>query len=221
VAARRDARTPTLARGSLWGRLSAGGTDGNEELTAVTAVVLLLLLVAIGVTIIRVQQLIDIHMFLGMLLLGPVVLKMASTGYRFTRYYTHSPSYVRKGPPELVLRLTAPIVVLSTIAVFATGVVLLVVGQSARHPFGMLHKLSFIVWVAFMALHVLAHLPEIPGALRATSRPRERPWDDQGAGRGSRAVLLAGSIVLGTALAIAVIPLFAAWGAGAPHIVVK
>jgi hypothetical protein len=139
-----------------------------------------------------------------------VALKMASTGYRFVRYYTGAATYVRKGPPPLGLRLIAPIVALTTVAVFATGVVLLVAGPSARSPFLALHKLSFIAWLAFMALHVLGHLAEMPHSLRAT-RSRDRPWDDHGAGLGARAIVLAGSLVGGVALAILVIPLFGAW----------
>ena len=195
---------------TLRGRWTSGGTAGNQELTAITAISLLILLAALGVTILRVHQLLDPHMFIGMLLLGPVVLKMASTGYRFARYYTRSEPYVRKGPPPLALRLSAPIVVLSTIAVFGTGVVLLVAGPSVRSPFVALHKLSFIVWVAFMALHVLGHLQELPHALRA-SRERDRPWDDHGSGSGARALALAGSLAAGVLLAILVIPLFGSW----------
>ena len=39
------------------------------------------------------------HMFIGLVLIGPVALKLASTGYRFVRYYTGAPVYVAKGPP--------------------------------------------------------------------------------------------------------------------------
>ena len=73
--------------------LMAGGPDGNERLTAVTGVLLLVLLAVLGVTIVRIGQLTWLHLFLGLLLIGPVGLKMASTGYRFTRYYTHDPAY--------------------------------------------------------------------------------------------------------------------------------
>ena len=211
MTAEHDASARAPAERRPWRRLTAGGTDANEELTAITAVVLLLLLAALGVTIVRIGQLLDVHMFLGMLLLGPVALKLSSTGYRFVNYYAGTPRYVAKGPPPLVLRLNAPILVLSTLAVFATGVVLLAAGPASRDPFGLLHKASFIVWIAFMALHVLGHVFELPASLRASSR---RPWDDRGAGRGARAVLLASSLVLGTALAIAVIPLFGAWAGG-------
>jgi hypothetical protein len=71
--------------------------------------VLLILLAVLGVTILRIGQLISVHLFLGLLLIGPVGLKMASTGYRFVRYYTGSPTYRRKGPPETWLRMLAPL----------------------------------------------------------------------------------------------------------------
>ncbi|MGO9790275.1 MAG: hypothetical protein ACLP8S_12505, partial [Solirubrobacteraceae bacterium] len=70
-------------------RLFGGGTDGNEQLTSITGAILIVLLAVIGVTILRVGQLISVHLFVGLLLLGPVTLKLGSTGYRFVRYYTH------------------------------------------------------------------------------------------------------------------------------------
>ena len=79
-------------------QLTGGGTDGNEQLTAITGVVLIVLLAVIGVTILRIGQLISVHLFVGLLLIGPVALKMASTGYRFMRYYTRQPRVSREGP---------------------------------------------------------------------------------------------------------------------------
>src|ERR1700685_2891935 len=105
--------------------LSAGGTAGNERLTAVTGAVLIVLLAVIGVTIISLSQLLWVHLFVGVLLIGPLMLKLASTGYRFVRYYTRDAAYRHVGPPALPLRLIAPIVVLSTVVVFASGVALL------------------------------------------------------------------------------------------------
>ena len=72
--------------------LTGGGTNGNEQLTAVTGVVLIVLLAVLGLTILRIHQLISVHLFVGLLLLGPVAVKMGSTGYRFLRYYTHDPA---------------------------------------------------------------------------------------------------------------------------------
>ena len=57
-----------------------------------------------------------------MVLIPPVALKLGSTGYRFARYYLGSPVYRAKGPPLLPLRLLAPVLVLTTLLVFATGV---------------------------------------------------------------------------------------------------
>src|SRR5690348_2164745 len=83
--------------------LTGGGTNGNERLTAVTGLVLIALLAVIGLTIVQMQPLISVHLFVGLLLIGPVVLKMASTGYRFMRYYTGNARYREKGPPEILL----------------------------------------------------------------------------------------------------------------------
>ena len=135
-------------------------------------------------------------MFLGMLLIGPVVLKMASTGYRFVRYYAANPRYRSKGPPPAAMRLIAPIVVLSTVVVFASGVALLFAGPGSRGTLTPLHKVSFFVWIAFTGLHVLGHLAELPAALRADGESRGS-WDDHGSGRGARALSLAGAIVGG------------------------
>ena len=70
-----------------------GGTEGNEILTSASAVLLTVLLIAEGLTIVHMGGLVNAHMFIGMVLIGPVVLKLASTGYRFVRYYTGSRAY--------------------------------------------------------------------------------------------------------------------------------
>src|SRR5947209_12478362 len=133
----------------------SGGTDGNERLTTLTGAILIVPLLVIGVTILRIRQLIDLHLFVGLLLLGPVLLKLASTGYRFVLYYSGNLAYRRKGPPELALRVIAPVVVLSTVAVFVSGIVLMFEGAAHRDPWLEIHKVSFIVWVVFTAVHVL------------------------------------------------------------------
>ena len=123
--------------------------------------ILIVLLAVIGFTIPQLSQYIWLHLFVGLLLIGPVLLKMASTGYRFVRYYTRDAEYMRKGPPEIALRLIAPMVVISTIGVFATGIGLIIVGPTDRNPMLLLHKLTFIVWVVFTSLHILGHLPAV------------------------------------------------------------
>ena len=169
-------------------RLTGGGTDGNERLTAATGVVLLVLLAVLGVTILRIGQLLWLHLFVGMLLIGPVLLKLTSTGYRFARYYTANPAYRRKGPPAAPMRLLAPLVVISTVVVFGSGVALLLAGPGSRSTLFPIHKLSFFAWLALTGLHVLGHLADLPAPLRADYGGQCRQLDP-GAGEGrARAV---------------------------------
>jgi hypothetical protein len=194
-------------------RLTGGGTDGNERLTAATGVLLLVLLAVLGVTILRIGQLLWLHLFVGMLLIGPVLLKLASTGYRFARYYTANPPYRRKGPPARPMRLLAPLVVLSTVVVFGSGVVLLIAGPSSRSTLFPIHKLSFFAWLAFTGLHVLGHLADLPAPLRADyggGKGLAGLWSRQ-PGRDGRVLSLAGMLVAGLVLAVLVIPEFGPW----------
>jgi hypothetical protein len=62
------------------------------------------------------------HVFIGLLLVPPVLLKTGSTLWRFARYYLGDPAFRRKGPPPVLLRLLGPFVILLTLAVLATGV---------------------------------------------------------------------------------------------------
>lgn len=187
-----------------------GGVDGNERLTAGTAVMLVVLLAALGVTILSIGPLIWWHVLIGMLLIPPVILKLGSTGWRFLRYYRGVPEYVRRGPPLLPLRLMAPLVVAATLAVFATGVALLVVGPTGGLLVG-LHKASFVVWLVVTAVHVLAHLRPIPRLVAADWRRSPIPHERRVPGTGWRRLLLAVAIVAGAVLAIATVRYAQPW----------
>jgi hypothetical protein len=67
-----------------------GGTEGNARLTGLTGVVLLILLSVEGVTLVDLRRLLSVHVFVGLLLILPIALKLASTGYRLVRYYTRA-----------------------------------------------------------------------------------------------------------------------------------
>jgi hypothetical protein len=174
----------------------AGGVEGNDRLTAASGALLFLLLAAEGVTILFIRPLLSAHVFIGMLLLPPVALKLASTGWRFLRYYAGSPAYRAKGPPLLPLRMLAPLVVASTLMVFSTGVALLVVGPGRGFVLG-LHKASFVVWLVAVGIHVLAYLWRVPRLALADWRPRR----DAVGGSFVRRTLLAGVLVAGVVLA--------------------
>lgn len=186
-------------------RLFAGGSDGNERLTAATAVVLLVLLAAEGLTLLAIRQLLLPHVFLGFLLIPPVLLKFASTGWRMTRYYRRTEEYVRRGPPAALLRIViAPLTVASTVALFATGIAVIALGQ--RGILLGLHKASFIVWFGAMTVHVLAHVLKLQRLVALDW------WHSDGVGgRRVRQFVLAGAIVAGLVAAVATIPLAEHW----------
>jgi hypothetical protein len=203
-----ERRSGRAARLELRDRL--GGTEGNEILTSATAVVLTVLLVAEGYTIVNMRGLVTAHMFIGMVLIPPVLLKLASTGYRFVRYYTGARAYRGKGPPVLPLRLTAPVLVASTVAVFLTGVLLLAAGRKSGAIL-QLHKLSFIVWGVLFAVHFLAYAPRVARSLRTDWGAARR---EAVPGAGLRGMLVAAAGGGGAALALALLPAMNAWHGG-------
>jgi hypothetical protein len=136
------------------------GVEANARLTASTSAVLFLLLAAEGFTILRIRGLLSAHVFIGMLLIPPVLVKIGSTSYRAVRYYVGSPAYRQSGPPQPALRVLGPFVVVLTVAVLGTGVALLLVQPSLRPTLLSLHKASFVVWFGAMALHVLGHMAD-------------------------------------------------------------
>ncbi len=172
------------------------GVEGNAPLTASVAAVLLVLLAVEGVTLLEVGTLFRVHVFVGMLLVPPVLLKSASTGYRFFRYYTRSALYVRRGPPPLLLRVLGPAVVLLTFGVVTTGIVALWTPGSGRSVALVLHKASFVLWFAAMTVHVLGHLV---GTLRLALSDWVRV-DRVVAGAGLRRAALLASLVAGVGL---------------------
>jgi hypothetical protein len=186
----------------------AGGVERNELLTSSAAAALTLLLLAEGLTLLNMHGLLREHMFIGLMLIPPVLLKLASTGYRFARYYTGSPVYREKGPPRLVLRVLAPILVAATAMIFASGVWLLLLGHHSDFVL-MLHKVAFFVWAGVFAVHFLAYVPTASRALGGTVAASH-------AGRrvaGSRltATLVLASVGAGVVLALALLSRIGAW----------
>jgi hypothetical protein len=186
--------------------LFAGGSDGNERLTAAAAVVLSVLLAAEGLTLLGgVRRLLVPHIFIGLLLIPPILLKLGSTGWRMLSYYRRVDEYVRKGPPQTLLRmLVAPVLVASTVVLFATGIAAAWSGQ--RGLLLGLHKASFVVWGFAFGVHFLAHVLKLP---RLVAFDWWRP--DTLGGRRLRQYLLAGALVAGLVVAIAAFPLAHHW----------
>jgi hypothetical protein len=168
----------------------------NERLTALTGGVLFVLLGLIGITVLNVRSLLPQHLLLGFALIPPLALKMASTGSRFVRYYVGDPAYRRAGPPQWFLRLLAPVVVLSTVGLFITGLELWFFGLQFGSVWVAAHKVMFMVWLPTTAIHVFAYLNKTSQAVADEfSSPAANPF--------ARRSLVIGSIVAGAVLAAA------------------
>src|SRR5438552_14708880 len=148
------------------------GPEQNARLTALTGVVLLVLLAVEGITLLSLRAMLSWHIFVGVLVVPVVGLKLGSTLYRFYRYYTRRSDYVRAGPPHPLLRLLGPVVVLSTVVLLGTGLALIVVGPRGGVVLG-LHKASFVVWVAALGVHVLGQLDRVRLARAAEMTARD------------------------------------------------
>ena len=134
----KDTPAPTNTEEARWQHWAAQartwGPPGNERLTSSVGLVLLVLLGIETLTTLALHSYLPEHIFLGLLLIPPVTLKFASTGWRFFRYYTNSRPYRLEGPPRLLLRLVAPLLVVSTLTLFGSGVGLIIVGTRRRTP---------------------------------------------------------------------------------------
>src|SRR3954466_11068995 len=155
-----------------------GGPAGNARLTAGTGLLLLGLFLAELVTLLDVRGLISWHVVIGVLLVPFALLKTATTGWRILRYLTRSPPPPRAahpppsrsaGPPPLPLRVLGPLVVVATLAVLASGIVLIAVGEERgraalftvlgqRTDWAGLHQALFVVFAVVSGLHLLARL---------------------------------------------------------------
>jgi hypothetical protein len=214
AAGRRHRDDPVVGR--------SGGPAGNARLTAWTGLLLLVLFLAELVTLLDVHGLISWHVAIGALLVPPALLKTATTGWRIVRYYAGDGAYREAGPPPMALRVLGPVVVLSTLAVLASGVALVLLGASSsrqaivtvvgfRVDAITLHKASFVIWGAATGLHVLGRtLP----ALRTTVLGGHDAPGRRVPGRRVRLALIVGAMAVA---ALTAVLLVGATGTGWDH----
>lgn len=193
-------------------RLVRWGVEANERLTGSTALILLILLAIEGVTVLRVHSLLTLHVFVGMLLIPPVLVKISSTTWRFARYYLGSPEYRHKGPPPTALRVTGPFVVVLTVVLFGSGVLLLIGPTAWRHPMLQLHQASFVAWFILMAVHVLGHLGDM---VRLSTKDWARRTRRLVPGSRTRRLVITLSLVAGLVLALLTVSQVGLWMHGA------
>jgi hypothetical protein len=194
------------------------GVEANARLTGMTAVLLLILLAIEGYTILRIGKLLTLHVVIGMVLVPPVLLKIGSTTWRFARYYLGAPEYRRKGPPPALLRLLGPFLVVLTLAVLGSGIALLLAPPSARSELLLIHKATFILWIAALAIHVLGHVVDTARLAPKDFYGRTRR---QVRGASKRQWALVGALCLGSLLAVVVAPKVGPWrsGGGPAHLI--
>jgi hypothetical protein len=176
---------------------AAANVAGNARLTAGIGAAIFVLLVVEGLTVLEVERFMWLHAFIGTLLVSFVVAKIATTGYRFTRYYRGQPDYVKKGPPPTVLRVLGPAVTITTVLVLATGIGTLLARDIQWLQIA--HKGTFVLWFGAMTIHVLGHALETPALAFADWRRSQRMVP----GAPARRILLVALLLVGAALALA------------------
>jgi hypothetical protein len=183
--------------------------DGNERLTAAVGLVLIVLTVAeLATNVLGLHQLLSVHVFIGLVLIPPVLLKLASTGWRFTRYYTRSAPYRAKGAPQAVMRMLAPLLVAATVILFASGVAMGLLHGHALDIARRLHGPSSVVWMILVGVHVLVYLKR---AITTSSEEVKLATRAAVPGARVRLYLLATAIVAGIVVGTATLPVQHRW----------
>jgi hypothetical protein len=169
--------------------------DGNERLTATVGVVLIVLtVVELATLLFGLQRFLSLHVFVGLVLIPPIVLKLGSTGWRFSRYYTRAAAYRIKGAPRFAMRLLAPLLVAATVVLFGSGVAMGFLHGHSLQIARRVHGPASVAWMLLLGVHVLVYLKRALATAKDDVDPASR-FAVRGAG--ARAVLLAAAIVSG------------------------
>ncbi|HZT92229.1 MAG TPA: hypothetical protein VFA05_09335 [Gaiellaceae bacterium] len=189
--------------------------DGNERLTAALGLVLVALtVVELATLLLGLQSTLHLHVFVGLVLLPPITFKLASVGWRFTRYYTRNQAYRLRGAPQLFMRLLAPLLVAATLVLFGSGVAMGVVHGGALQLARRLHGPAAFVWTLLLGVHVLVYAPRALRAIGGDVRARTRRAV---AGSRLRAAVVAVAVVCGLAAGFATLPVQHVWLHLPPH----
>ncbi len=192
------------------------GVEANARLTSATGLLLLVLLAAEGLTIVSIRPLLSWHIAIGLALLPPVALKMGSTLWRFAHYYLGDLGYRRAGPPQPVLRVVGPLVMILTVVVLVSGVALIVTGPGHGAVL-LIHQASFVLWFAAMTIHVLGHVARATRLTAADLAPR-RTHTRVVPGGGTRQGLVMVSLAAGVVVAVATRGIASNWAGFAHHL---
>lgn len=183
--------------------------EGNARLTAAVGVLLLApVVVEVATVLLGVHTFMSWHVFVGLALVPVVVLKLATTGWRFVRYYTRSGAYVEHGPPQLAMRLLAPLFVAATVVLFGSGVAMGLLHGHALQVARNLHGPASVLWLLLLGVHLLVYLGR---ALRKTADDVLPADPTPAPGKSARLYVLATAFVCGLVLGAALVPAQHRW----------
>jgi hypothetical protein len=133
------------------------GVRSNLRLTALVGLAMIVPLLVVTLSGLSFDQLWRVHYFAGFLLVPLLLLKLATTGYRMAAYYLGNRRYRRAGPPTPLLRILAPVLVVSTVVLFLSGIVMWLT-DSRLQPWSTLHTDAAVVFTITASIHLLAYL---------------------------------------------------------------
>jgi hypothetical protein len=182
---------------------------GNERLTATVGALLLVpIVVELATIVLGVHTFMSLHVFVGFVLIPAVLLKLASTGWRFARYYTRSDVYRVHGPPTPAMRLLAPLLVAATVALFGSGVAMGLLHGQALLAARRVHGPASAVWIVLLGVHVVVYLRRtlvkatedvVPATRRAVMGAR------------GRSLAIAAAVAVGLVVGAATVPAQHRW----------
>jgi hypothetical protein len=162
--------TPALRRAALPGKRNP---DGNSRLTGISAgFVLPLFLVEVVTVVLGVKSVITLHVVIGLILLGPALLKLASVTYRIVSYYRSVGAYQQRGRPTVGLRLLGAALGVLFVLLMASGLVLIVGPNGAHSPGRAIHVVTAYLVVLLLVVHLAIHF--LPAARMASADMRPR-----------------------------------------------
>lgn len=173
--------------------------EANARLTGTAGIVILILLVAELVTVVLgAASVLSLHVAIGLILVPPVLVKLASTTWRMVNYYLRAAAYKHRGPPPPLARVLGPILSLAIVLVLASGGAL-ILGPSSLHRTALqVHKVTFYLTLLLILPHLAMHLTK---AVRLAARD----WVSR---RGAAVLMrarwtaIAGSVAIGAVLAL-------------------
>ena len=133
--------------------------EANARLTGTAGIVVLILLIAELVTVVLgAASVLSLHVAIGLILVPPVLVKLASTTWRMVNYYIGAATYTHRGPPPTLARILGPILSLAIVLVLISGIALILGPSSIHHSALQVHKVTFYLALLLIVVHLAMHL---------------------------------------------------------------